>query len=644
MGDPNVKILTQDKSEMQQFVRRLLKDVQALEYMIEHDWFETGVVRIGAEQEMCLVDDCFKPASLATEVMEQFGTDIPDWLATELARFNLEINLSPRLFTGTSLSEMEGELRERLQLIKTKTRAVDTQVVLTGILPTIRKFDLEDKNITPQERYFSLMTALRQMRGTDYELYLKGIDELSLRHPSALLEACNTSFQVHLQVEPSNFVQMYNIAQALTGPTLAISANSPLLLGKRLWHETRIVLFQQSIDDRKSKDYVRDKSPRVTFGKEWLQDSILEIYKDDIVRYRVMLGNSTTEDVFSAIKAGKTPKLKALQVHNGTVYRWNRPCFGINPDGRPHLRIENRVLPAGPTIIDEMANTAFWLGAMIGMADEYGDITQQMDFADARDNFIKGARTGMDSKFTWLNDKKVSAKELILEELIPLSRKGLEKHKLNKSDIDRYLSVIEKRAEKHATGARWMLRSYTGFLKEANKDEALTALTGLIHANQESEKPVHEWELPNLNDFQHYAPEKLLVEEFMMTDLFTVQSEDILELAADTMEWRKIRYLPVEDEEGKLVGLLSSWLLMRHFSKRTRLSDTEALTVGDIMHKAPITISPNQTVVEAVELMEKHKIGCLPVLSQGELVGMITEQNFLRLTNRLIKRSVAGRG
>ena len=571
MGEQNVKILTQDKNEMQQFVRRLLRDVQALEHMIEHDWFETGVVRIGAEQEMCLVDDCFKPASRATEVMDKFTGGVPDWLATELARFNLEINLSPRLFTGKALFEMEAELRERLQLIKLKAAEIDSQIVLTGILPTIRKFDLEDKNITPKERYFSLMKALRQMRGTDYELYLKGIDELSLRHPSALLEACNTSFQVHLQVEPSNFVQMYNIAQALTGPTLAVSANSPLLLGKRLWHETRIVLFQQSIDDRRSKDYVRDKSPRVTFGNEWLKDSILEIYKDDIVRYRVMLGNMEDEDVFNSIKAGKTPKLKALQIHNGTVYRWNRPCFGINPDGTPHLRIENRVLPAGPTILDEMANTAFWLGAMIGMADEYGDITQQMDFADARDNFIKGARTGMDSKFTWVNDQKISARELIVEELIPLARKGLEKHKLDKVDIDRYLEVIHKRTQNHATGARWMLRSYTNFLKEANKDEALTALTGLIHSNQETEKPVHEWDLPKLNDFQNYAPEKLLVEEFMMTDLFTVQKEDILELAADTMEWRKIRYLPVEDEQGKLVGLLSSWLLMRHFSKRVRL-------------------------------------------------------------------------
>ncbi|MEL6194113.1 MAG: CBS domain-containing protein [Bacteroidota bacterium] len=643
MGEQNVKILTQDKNEMQRFVRRLLRDVQALEHMIEHDWFETGVVRIGAEQEMCLVDDCFKPASRATEVMDKFTGGVPDWLATELARFNLEINLSPRLFTGKALFEMESELRERLQLIKLKAAEIDSQIVLTGILPTIRKFDLEDKNITPQERYFSLMKALRQMRGTDYELYLKGIDELSLRHPSALLEACNTSFQVHLQVEPSNFVQMYNIAQALTGPTLAVSANSPLLLGKRLWHETRIVLFQQSIDDRRSKDYVRDKSPRVTFGNEWLKDSILEIYKDDIVRYRVMLGNMEDEDVFNSIKAGKTPKLKALQIHNGTVYRWNRPCFGINPDGTPHLRIENRVLPSGPTILDEMANTAFWLGAMIGMADEYGDITQQMDFADARDNFIKGARTGMDSKFTWVNDQKISARELIVEELIPLARKGLEKHKLDKTDIDRYLEVIHKRTERHATGARWMLRSYTSFLKEANKDEALTALTGLIHSNQETEKPVHEWDLPKLNDFQNYAPEKLLVEEFMMTDLFTVQKEDILELAADTMEWRKIRYLPVEDEQGKLVGLLSSWLLMRHFSKRVRLDDAEALTVGDIMHKSPVTISPNQTVVEAVELMEQHKIGCLPVVSNGELIGMITEQNFLRLTNRLIKRSVASR-
>ncbi|MEO1382972.1 MAG: CBS domain-containing protein, partial [Bacteroidota bacterium] len=406
MGEARVKILSENQQDMQAFVRHLLEDVQALEYMIENDWFETGVVRIGAEQEMCLVDRYGKPALKSVEILEDFH---PDWLTTELAQFNLELNLSPQLFTQDALSEMEAELRACFASVQQVAARHDTRIALTGILPTIRKYDLVLDNLTPEQRYFALMTALKNMRGSDYELRLTGIDELNLKHDSPLLEACNTSFQVHLQVEPKTFVPMYNIAQALAGPTMAIAANSPLLMGKRLWHETRIVLFQQSIDDRKSLNYQRERSPRVTFGTDWLKHSILEIYKEDISRFRPILASEDSYSAFDKIREGITPKLKALQVHNGTVYRWNRPCFGINSDGTPHLRIENRVLPAGPTLHDEMANTAFWLGTMVGMSKEYPDITKHMSFADARDNFIKGARTGIDGEFTWINEKKFSS-------------------------------------------------------------------------------------------------------------------------------------------------------------------------------------------------------------------------------------------
>lgn len=634
MGEARVKILAENRQDLHQFSKQLREDVQALEYMLEQDWFEKGVVRIGAEQELCLIDRYGKPTLKAMDILADFS---PDWLTTELAQFNLEFNLSPQLFTGAALEDMERELRDYFGQLQAVAGKHETDLLLTGILPTIRKYDLVLDNLTPQQRYKALMTALQKMRGSDYELSLTGIDELNLTHDSPLLEACNTSFQVHLQVEPTTFVPMYNIAQALAGPTLASVANSPLLLGRRLWHETRIVLFQQSIDDRRSMNYLRERSPRVTFGTGWLKRSILEIYQEDISRFRPILAAETYQSAFEQIRAGKTPKLKALQVHNGTVYRWNRPCFGINPDGTPHLRIENRILPAGPTLHDEMANTAFWLGAMVGMSQQYPDIREYMSFSDARDNFIKGARTGIDSKFTWIKDQKVSAKDLIIKELIPLAKEGLATHKIAQADIDRYLDTIHERAERHTNGARWMLRTYSHFLQETTREEALTSLTKVLLQQQETQEPIHTWEIPRLGDLKMHSPALIRVEECMTTDFHTVREEDILELVADIMDWRNIRHLPVEDRDGKLVGLVTSRMLMRHFIRKPHSMKPEARLVEDLMRKELITISPTDTLLKAMDLMEENQIGCLPVVNDDRLVGILSEANFLHFSRRLLR-------
>jgi CBS domain-containing protein len=628
----------QDTAIMQKFVRNLLRDVQAFEYMLNNDWFETGIKRIGAEQEMCLVNRFNKPAYKSMQILKDFH---PDWLTTELGQFNLEANLTPQDFKGSALSNMEKELLGYVGELRKESLKHDTDILLTGIMPTLRKFDLAMDKLTPKERYFALMRALKELRGSDYELRLEGIDELIIRHDSPLLEACNTSFQVHLQVDPKSFVQMYNIALAVAGPVMAIAANSPLLFGKRLWHETRIALFQQSIDTRTSHDHLRDRSPRVTFGEDWLHNSILEIYREDIVRFRVLLGNDIEEDAFEKIAKKEAPKLRSLLVHNSTVYRWMRPCYGISENGKPHLRIENRVFPSGPSVIDEMANAAFWLGLMEGCADQYPDITKQMIFEDARDNFIKGARTGIDSKFTWLKDMKISAKDLATQELIPLARLGLQKNGIDAADIDKYLGVIEDRVNSHTTGARWILRTYTKFMKETNKDESVTALTSFMLQNQHTNTPVHKWEIPNLEDLKDYQPANLTVEEIMTTDLFTVRKEDILELVADMMDWRQIRYMPVEDKRGQVVGLITSRLLLRHFTRKNSAGSiltTENLTVEDIMLKNPITISTTANILDALQIMDEKKIGCLPVIKDGELVGIITETDFLKMSKRLLKK------
>ncbi|MDX1939121.1 MAG: CBS domain-containing protein [Saprospiraceae bacterium] len=639
MGEQKVTLAVKDDLIMQRFVRNLLKDVQAFEYMLENDWFESDIVRIGAEQEMCLVDaKTFKPATINMAVLETMKEH--EWLTSELAKFNLETNLTPREFSGKCLSLMEQENREYLAIIRKALKKWKAEVVLTGILPTLRKIDLELSNLTDKPRYHALMEAINsQLIGSAYELRLMGIDELLVKHDSPLLEACNTSFQVHLQVSPKNFVCMYNIAQALAAPVMAIAANSPIVFGKRLWHESRIALFQQALDIRTTHDHMRERSPRVSFGSNWLDESILEIYKEDIARFRVLLSADVEEDSLKLIEQGLTPKLRALQVHNSTVYRWNRPCYGISPNGQPHLRIENRVLPAGPTTLDEVANAAFWLGAMIGMENECKDIRKNLSWEDVRDNFAKAAQFGIDTKFNWFKDKKISAPDLVLQELLPLARKGLEIRNVDSSDISKYLDIIEERAKNHMTGARWQLRTYTKLLKECGRDEALTVMTASIIKNQNNEMPVHTWEMPELGDLDDYRPGKLRVEEFMETDLFTVQKDDLIELVAELMDWRRIRYMPVENSKGQLSGLITSRLLLRHFARKSRANGQEAPTmVKDIMVKAPITIGPKATIVEALRIMREKRIGCLPVVQNEELIGIITEMDFLRISSRLIER------
>ena len=607
--------------------------------MLDHDWFEEDIIRIGAEQEVVLIDkDSFAPVNLGPKILDEHPNY--DWLVNELAQFNLEINLSPQRFEKDALSLMRTELEECLNTLDGLLAKENAGYILTGVLPTLRKYHLDLKNLTPKERYFQLMEAIHgELRAKSFELRLVGIDELLVRHDSPLLEACNTSFQVHLQVSAQNFVPFYNVALSLTAPCIAISSNSPLVFSKRLWHETRIALFQQAIDTRRTLDHMRQMSPRVTLGNGWINDSVIEIFKEDIARFRALIHDNPKENSYDLIKKGKVPKLKALQLHNGTIYRWNRPCYGISDTGKPHLRIENRVFPSGPTIEDEMANTSFWLGAMLGLRDEYKDITSHMSYEDVRDNFGKAARFGIDSKFTWRNDLKISAKELIIKELIPLSREGLKSMNINEADISKYLDIIEERASRHMTGARWQLRSYTKLAKESNNnDEALTILTESMYEQQQKNIPVHEWREPEYKDHKNYKPENQTVAEFMETDLFTAKRSDLAELVAHLMSWKNLGHMAVENKKGNLVGLVSLNKVTEVALKKKRSKKSKDLLVKDVMQADPVTVSPDASIMDALQLMIDKDVTCLPVIVKKELVGIITQKHLLKINKSLMRR------
>ena len=314
MGEQNVKLLS-DEATSQAFMRSLLLEVHALEKMLEAGLIESGVRRIGAEQEMFLIDKAHKPMLTALDILDVIDDER---FTHELGLFNLEANLSPHRLGGDCLRLMEEELQEIYRKARKAAERFECDIALVGILPTLTKGNLGIDSMVPTPRYHALNDAICQMRGKDFEFTINGIDQLSVKHDNVMLEACNTSFQVHFQVSPENFAKNYNIAQVLTAPLLAAAVNSPILLGKRLWHETRIAVFEYSIDTRSNLQAERGLMPRVHFGDRWIEESVTEIFKEDIARFRPVLTTDTEEDPLGMLERGVIPSLNALRLHNGT--------------------------------------------------------------------------------------------------------------------------------------------------------------------------------------------------------------------------------------------------------------------------------------------------------------------------------------
>ena len=635
MGDQNISESANELS-LRHFMKALLTDVQALEAMLEGGQIESGVRRIGAEQEMFLVDHRMHPAPIATDILARI--DDPR-LTTELARFNLEANLTPRVFGGRCLSELEAELDEIVASVRDAARASGGDVLMTGILPTLRMKDLGLDNMTPRPRYFELNRAMQRLRGDAFRIVIKGIDELETVHDTVMFEACNTSFQVHFQVAPNEFARLYNIAQVVAAPVLAAAVNSPVLFGKRLWRETRVALFQRSIDDRSTVRQARGHRSRVSFGEAWIDKSVLEIYREDIARFRVLISAEIDEDPLEVLAKGGTPNLKALCMHNGTIYRWNRACYGVG-NGKPHLRIENRVLPAGPTVIDEIANAAFFFGLMSAFTGEYEDVSKAMDFADAKANFFAAARHGLNAQFNWFGDKSFTAASLIVDHLLPQAEAALASQGIASEDIERYLGTIDKRVRANQTGSQWVLKSLMNMGEERTMDVRHRTVTSAMLECQRSGAPVHEWPLARLKGNEDWRPSYETVGQFMSTDLFTVRPEDLVDLVASVMDWRHIRHVPVEDADGRLVGLVSHRALLRLVGKGSREGPGDPVSVREIMTADPLTVSPDTPTLVALRKMRKAEVGCLPVVEDERLVGIVTERDFVEVSGRLLEEQL----
>lgn len=631
MGDKTVTTES-DEAQLRQFTRAVLDDLQALEMMIRGGYMEDEAFRIGAEQEMFLVDSSMHPAPVAVEIL---GDAKDTRLTTEIGRFNLEANLTPLDFTGDSLRRLEDEISEMVGIVRTSAKKFGADVVLTGILPTIQPTDLVERNLTPSPRYFELNRILTAMHGAERLVHIKGLDELRLHLKDTFVEFCNTSFQVHLQVPISRFAEYYNWAQAISAPVLAAAVNSPVIMGHRLWHETRLALFQHAVDSRSPIQQERSHPQRVTFGRTWVEDSILDVFHEDVARFRILLTRQLEEDSLDALKEGRIPGLDAWRMHNGTIWRWNRACYGVM-NGRPSMRVEVRFLPSGPSIADEMANAAFFLGLMIALPEEFGDVTEIMSFDEARNNFSSTARFGLKSQVVWLNGESYRTGRLILEELLPRARKGLESVGIDRSDIDRYLSILEERVAKQRTGSQWMLESLGAMDKRAKFNVRMRTVTAAMLENQYENRPIHEWALAQISEKSDWIDNYRTVEQFMSKDLFTVRPGDVVDLAASLMNWKHIRHVPVEDDAGNLVGLLSHRDLLKLLTEHCG----EEIIVRDVMKTNLITVTPETGSLEALKTMRDHDIGCLPVVHNNRLIGLITAFDFLTVSVKLFEERV----
>jgi CBS domain-containing protein len=610
MGDFRVREIRSDQ-ERNQFYHQALRDLEAFEHMLREGLIIDADQTIGAEQELCLIDAMGEPSASSLPFLQKIDDG---HYTNELAQYNLEINLDPMSLQGNCFSNMEQHLLELLQKGQTVASEQDARIFMTGILPSLHYRHLDFRYMTPEPRYRTLSNELLKMRGGHFEIYLQGVDDFNSSLNSVLFEACNTSFQTHLQIRPKHFVSLHNWSQMIAGPVLAFATNSPLLFGKELWAENRIPLFKQSLDTRSSKNHARVNLSRVYFGRDWLRSGPAELWKNDIMRFPAVLWGEGEPDALEELRAGRIPSLRSIRLHNGTTYTWNRLCYGVHQN-QAHIRIECRYLPAGPTTVDEIANFALWVGLMKGLQEEDYNFWKEVDFSVAKSNFIHAARNGSDCIFEWFG-QRVSAQSLLLDTLLPMAASGLEQAGVADSDIRKYLGIIEQRALSMASGSNWLVEQKR-LLSKKHKPSVVARLLVQESAERQAENiPVHRW-----TPVQSVNPSPALrAEDKMNSEIISVNESTSLCLAGEVMRWRNIHQLIVEDHQENLIGILTDGLVQEGL-------DAGASTCHEAMSPVLVSVRPETELSTCRQIMQANKIRYLIVMENQQLVGILTEND-----------------
>ena len=491
MGD-EVAQGSYSRSQRQRYRRKVQQCLDVFETMLAQSSFEFRQPLTGMEIECNLVDEDYQPAMANRGVLA--AIDDPAY-QTELGAYNIEFNVPPRALPGHSGLHLEADVRASLNTAEAKAGANGAHIVMIGILPTLMPGHLTGEWMSDSARYAALNHSIFTARGEDLVIDIGGPEPLRLQSASIAPESACTSMQLHLQVAPDDFAATWNAAQVLAGPQLALGANSPFLFGHQLWPETRIELFAQSTDTRPEELRAQGVRPRVWFGERWIT-SIFDLFEENVRYFPPLLPEVSEEDPSAELAAGRTPHLSELRLHNGTVYRWNRPVYDV-VDGRPHLRVENRVLPAGPTVIDMLANAAFYYGLLHTLARDERPLWTRMSFAAAHANFRQAARHGIGAKMYWPDLGDVAAAELVLRELLPLAHDGLDQWGVAADVRDRFLGVIEGRAGSGRNGATWQVAATRALEQRGmTRPEALTEMLRRYCAHMHSNQPVHTWDPP----------------------------------------------------------------------------------------------------------------------------------------------------
>jgi gamma-glutamyl:cysteine ligase YbdK (ATP-grasp superfamily) len=459
--------------------------------MLNESKFDFERPLTGMEIEFNLVDAQQEPSMRNAEVLDAIASEV---FQAELGQFNIEINVRPSSLAGTAAEKLEGELRDSLNEADRRAQSIGAHIVMIGILPTLTPDHLTGAAISTNPRYELINEQIFAARGEDLHIAIDGPERLDMHADTIAPEAACTSVQLHLQVSPQEYAATWNAAQCLAGVQLGLGANSPFLFGKELWRETRIALFEQATDTRPQELKAQGVRPRVWFGERWIT-SVFDHFEENVSYFPALLPVCDDEDPAAVLARGDVPRLGELRMHNGTIYRWNRPVYDVHR-GRPHLRVENRVLPAGPSIVDVFANAAFYYGLLRVLAAQDRPVWSQLSFAAAEDNFRQAARYGINAQVYWPRVGTVPVTELVLRRLLPLAREGLDGWGVDGAVSDRLLGVIERRCLTHRNGAEWQVETFHRIderKQPLDRRDSLREMLRRYVENMHSNEPVDGW-------------------------------------------------------------------------------------------------------------------------------------------------------